>query len=100
MNLPKKLNICGHDVTIKYSKKLFHNKSKIWGLYDDGARIIWLQNGMDKSRRAEVLLHEIMHAISYIHGFTLSEKAVNTLAIELNSVLKNNKLSIIKEVMK
>jgi hypothetical protein len=93
-------NVCGHTIDVVYAKKLTMDDQNCWGAYDDDTRRIMLKYGMDKYRKAEVFLHEIIHSISFIHNFELSEKAVNTLAIELVAFIRNNKLPQLKKIMK
>lgn len=100
LKTPRIITVCGHDIKIRHTSKLALDKDPCWGFYDDNSRTIWLRTKMDKSRKAEVLLHEIIHAIAFIHNLNVSEKAVNTLAIEIMAFMKHNKLSVIKKVMK
>ena len=92
MSLPKTLTIAGHVVTIKYKKGLMLENHECWGIYDSDKSIIWLRLGMDKTRKQEILLHEILHAISDIHLLNLSEKQVKILGIEVLAAIKNNRL--------
>jgi hypothetical protein len=93
-------NVCGHNIDVVYARKLTMDDKNCWGTYDDDKRRIMLKYGMDPYRKGEVFLHEVIHAISFIHNFELSEKAVNTLAIELVAFIRNNKLPQLKRIMK
>ena len=93
MRLPKKLTIAGHTITVEYRKKLFMDNHECWGIYDDGKHKIYLAMKMDPTRKAEILLHEAIHAISDIHLLHLSEKAVKILGIEVLALIRNNKLN-------
>lgn len=94
MNLPKVIKVCGHDIHIKYKKGLNVDGIEAWGVYDDAKATIWLRMGMDRTRKMEILLHELIHAIDHIQVLNLSEKAVKALGVEVLAVIRNNKLKI------
>jgi len=100
MKIGRTFTISGHKINVKYSKSMFLGNEGCWAIYDDDTSTIWVRKGMPPSRKAEVLLHEVIHAISYIHGFDISEKAVNTLAIEMIAFFRTNKLSFIRKILK
>lgn len=95
MRISKELTICGHKVNVKYKKNIVEEGSDCWGTWDNHKHEITLRLGMNSSQRAEVVLHEIIHAISDIHLLNLSEKAVKNLGIELLAVIRNNRLNFL-----
>ena len=93
MRLPKnQVVIAGHTIPILYKEVLKFDGADSWGYYDDNKHTIYLKKGMDKNHRAEVLLHECIHAIEFIHNFGLTEKAVNLLGIEILALIRNNNI--------
>ena len=95
LRLPKVLNICGHTIKIIYKKKLFHNGSECWGLYDTEKEIIYLKMGMTRSQKSEIVLHEAIHAIEHINNINISEQGVKNLSIGLLGLIKNNKVNFL-----
>jgi hypothetical protein len=94
MRLPKKVIIAGHEITVRYARGLVDGENDCWGLYKDSNHTIYIKSGMDSSRKQEIFLHEIIHAIDHIHVLNLSEKAVKILGIEILGLFKNNRFSI------
>jgi kynurenine formamidase len=94
MSVPRKLTIAGHTIKITHKKGLVVGSTEAWGAYEDSSHTIYLRTGMDKTRKAEILLHECIHAIDHIHVLGLSEKAVKILGIEILALLKNNKIKL------
>ena len=98
MGLPRKLIIAGHTITVLYKKKIMLDGKDVWAYYDDERHRIYMTMGMERSRKMEVFLHECIHAISFIHGLNMTEKAVDHLGIELLALVRNNKIDIRKEI--
>ena len=94
MRLPKKLVICGHEVAVKYKKGLIVDGKECWGVWEQDKNIIYLRAGMEKSRKQEIVLHEMLHACSDIHLLNLTEKQVKILGIELLAFIRNNRINI------
>jgi hypothetical protein len=97
MKIPKKLSICGHQYIIKYSSELTYEGKEVWGLIDGAKNIIYLKKGMPPTRKMEILLHEVIHAIEEIYVLNLSEIAVKQLALGILSAVRDNKLDLLKE---
>lgn len=96
MRTPKKITICGHEVSIVYKEGLVCDGKQVWGIYDDSKHAIYLRTGMDRTRKQEILLHECIHAIDHIHVLGLSEKSVKILGIEILALIRNNNISLKK----
>ena len=60
---------------------------------DSDNSLIYIERGMEKTRKAEVLIHEVIHFISTLYNLGLSEKKVNILGIALLAFLRENKLN-------
>ena len=93
--IPKIINVCGHGFKIVYRKNLKNEGSDCYGLIDFEKEIIYLATGMTLDRKKDTLLHEVIHAISHLNNFNLSENATNLLALNIIATLKTNKLRII-----
>lgn len=96
MKLPKEIIVAGHSIKIVLKDELVIDNSECWGLYDDSTDTIYLQKKMPKTRKMEVLIHECIHAFSSIHNLNLTEKVVNTIAIEILALIRNNKLNLLE----
>ena len=92
--------VAGHKIKLVYTNKLKLDNEDCWGSYDDDKRTIYMRYKMDECRKADTFLHEIIHSIDFIHNLNLSEKAVNILAIELVAFIRNNKLPLLRKIMK
>ena len=90
MKIPKRIKIGGHWFTIEYSNgdKGFRD-SRFKGSWNN---IIVLNKGLKQSKRESVLLHEIIHEISWQNDLDLKEETVSTIAEGLYQVLVDNKL--------
>ena len=97
MKVPRKISIAGHEIAIKHKKGLSINGQEAWGIWDDDKHIIYLRFGMDKTRKQEILIHEIIHAIDHIHVLNLSERVVKILGVEIVAVIRNNNLKLIEQ---
>lgn len=97
MKIPKQIMVCGHKINIKYKKNIIEEGSDCWGTWDNDRHEITLRYGMNPSQRAEVLLHEVLHAISDIHLLNLTEKAVKILGIEILATVRNNRLNLLEK---
>lgn len=96
MKVPKILKICGHDIEVETSKgDLTLEGGEIWGYYDDDKHLIKIAPNMVSTRKMEVVLHEVIHAISAIHCLGLTEKQVKILGVEILAVIRNNKLNFL-----
>jgi hypothetical protein len=95
MKLPKTITVAGHTIKIVYKKALIVNGVECWGVWSDDSHTIYLKSGMDRTRKLEIFLHEVIHAISDIHILSLSEKSVKLLALELLATIRNNKIQLL-----
>ncbi len=94
LRLPKQIVIAGHIIKIKYARGLVNGETDCWGLYNDATHTIYLKKGMDQSRKAEIFLHECIHAIEHVHVLNVGEKAVKLLGVEIMALLRNNKIKL------
>ena len=97
MKVPRKISIAGHEISIKHKKGLNVGGQEAWGVWDDAKHIIYLRFGMDKTRKQEILIHEIIHAIDHIHVLHLSERVVKILGVEIVAAIRNNNLKLIEQ---
>lgn len=90
MKIPKKIKIGGHWFNIIYNNGDTGFRDS--GFKGSWSNIIVLNNGLKQSKRESVLLHEIIHEISWQHDLDLKEEEVSTIAEGLYQVLVDNKL--------
>lgn len=94
MKLPKKVNISGYDITIKYAKKVVVNGDECYGVYDSSSKEIILSKGMSDARKREIFLHEFLHAIEDIYRIDITEDNISCFALGLSQLLSNSKVEI------
>ena len=97
MKIPRTIKIGAHQIKIKVVKNI---DEPVLGYADLNHNLIYLRTEysgkpLTESMRAEVLLHEIIHQISELHGIGLSEKEVRQLGAELLSTIRDNKLNFL-----
>lgn len=97
MRVPKKVHICGHEYAIVYKNSLSLDGREAWGMMDPNKNIIYLRKSMPTTRKMEILLHEMIHAIEDIYNLNLSEIAVKQLALGVLSAIRDNKLDLLKD---
>ena len=97
MRLPNTITIAGHEIKIKYRKKLFVDGNECWGVYEEDSHTIYLKTGMESTRKMEIFLHECLHVIEDIHTLHLSEKEIKLLGIELLGLIRNNNINLLKK---
>lgn len=96
MRIPKVLTVCGQAIQVRYRKGLVVDGQEAWGCYDSDKHVIWLRQGMEKTRRMEILLHEVVHAVESIHTLNLPEKAVKILGVEMLAFIRNNHINLLE----
>jgi Zn-dependent peptidase ImmA (M78 family) len=94
MKIPRKINIAGYDITVKYGKKVFVNKEECFGFYDTESKQIVLAKGMSPARKREIFLHEFLHAIEDIYRISISEEGISCFAIGLAQLFSHNNVEI------
>ena len=99
----KKIRIGYNDITVYLTKPNFKkdNLTDCYGQYLQRENKIEIQPDLNKIEEANVLLHEILHAIAYTSGETLEggrlheenneESVVNNFANYLTQVFRDNK---------
>lgn len=99
---PRKLKIWGHEYRVLKQKdpKTFdgNNSTSVLGWCSNNEQAIAIKTSMPASREAEVLLHEVLHAVAYNTGLfwtypnkhDLEEHVVDTIANGIILVLKDN----------
>ena len=87
------LRILGQDFTVTYKKDM----TDVMGLCSSANNTIDLKDGMQFEKEQEVLLHEVIHAISDLMESNLTEKQVSTLAVGVYAFLKDNDYSVPKQ---
>lgn len=66
----------------------------LWGFCDPESHVIYLVHNMNEQRRAEIFLHECIHAIEESYGISLPEKSVCTLSLAIIQVLNTNNIDL------
>ncbi len=90
MKIPKKLNICGFEYTVEIREI---DNNDIFGQHNQTrCQILIAADGVNKQKKEQTFIHEILHAIDCAVGVDLKEKQVTTLSRGLYQVLKDNNL--------
>lgn len=90
--IPNKVDVAGIDYTVREVDGLAES-------HDMGGQVIYhksdiiIDSGMSETKKEQVFVHELTHAIFHEAGYDeQDEDVVNRLSIVLYQVLKNNKL--------
>jgi len=95
MKIPKLIRVGGHDITIKLVKS---DDMKQSGDYDTWYDVIRINmDSLPESSQAEILLHEILEAISKKYNLELEHKTLTIISESLFAIIRNNKLDFIKK---
>jgi hypothetical protein len=96
--LPKKLNICGHDIEVRHIKRFVGTRRNTYGRSNHPKdRIIiaksdkW-KNKLSRDWQMGTFLHEILHQIDDKKDARLRENQINKMSDGLYQTLKDNKL--------
>ncbi len=97
MKIPKSIKILGHEVQILNHYR-FREQTDCEGLSDTNTNTIWLSDTVNdetipESRRAEILLHEIMHFVNHFCNTEIPEDKHTLQSVVLFQVLRDNKLN-------
>jgi Zn-dependent peptidase ImmA (M78 family) len=80
---PKTIMILGQKYTVKVRCENEMPEKKALGMCSSNQNTIYLNTELDGDKKDEVLLHEIIHAISEMIELRLNEVQVNNLAVGL-----------------
>lgn len=94
----RKLKIGGMVIDVLYRQQVTKESDCI-GLCVAYKNRIVIEKGLEQQKRAETILHELLHWISENYSLGMSEKTVNTLALVLIDLICQNK-PFIKTIMK
>lgn len=100
MNLPTKITVSGIDYAVREKEYVEINENKNYqGACVYSTPTIEVLKALGDERKAEVLVHEMMHAILFEAGFSEhDEDQVNRSAKVLYQVLRDNNFGFIREV--
>lgn len=99
MKLPRQITISGFIIKIVYKKKIVLNGDECFGVYEKTLKTIYIQRGLHPTRKLEIFIHELIHAIADVHRLHLPETKVNTLALALVHVFLDNKIKIFSDAV-
>lgn len=92
--MTNKLRILNVDYEITEAEHVVINNVLHYGSCDSNDCTITIQGGLNGQRYREVLLHELIHAVSNEYDAGLSEKQVDTIAYGLLKLFDENNLVI------
>ena len=101
-NRDRDVKIAGQVYTIQEMPKGWHGQSNSYGQCDTEKLLIHLATQIPSTRKAETLLHELLHAIYYEYGVNHAddeEATVHILSAGLFQVFKDNP-EIVEEILK
>ena len=92
---PKAVRIGAFTWAIKDWEARAADNSRAWGMCDKATHTILISGGLKPQREAEVLLHEVFHAIYDVSGMGLmdnmpEEPVVNMLGFHMLQVIRDN----------
>lgn len=85
MDLPVKIRVLGVDLTIQTA-----NCGTSLGFFDAGAATIFLREGMNRQATKDVLLHELVHAVSHALDLGLDERTTSAVSRGLLAIVSDN----------
>jgi len=95
MNIPEKIKIGAHDITIK---KVDVKELNCLGDYNDWFKIIRINvEGSLESTQAECILHEIFEAVDKMYGLELEHSKLTVLSEALFQTIRDNDLDFRRE---
>lgn len=91
MNIPKKIKVGGHLITVK---KVSGEDLADFGEYDNYYKLIRLRNdkGIPESAASEVFMHEIFECIIRQNNLSMDHTHLTVLSEGLFQVIRDNKL--------
>lgn len=95
MRLPRKIVLAGHDVYIVHKKRIFVNKTPCYGVWNVGKSTIYICTGLTPTRKKEIFLHELLHAIEYIYRIKISEESISNMSRALLHALRTYKIDLL-----
>lgn len=97
MRLPRrKSKVAGHWIHYQYEKDPKDKNGQLLnGEADSNNNIIRLRYGLEKYKKAEIVLHENLHIISDNHELNLDERTICTLAVEILNFIRVNKIDFL-----
>lgn len=97
----RKIKIGYQDIAIERETSTFQKQTDCYGEYDHRKNSITIQTGLSPLDEANTLVHEILHAVSYINSLTVSgqpldgenkeEVVINQFTNGLVQVFRDNK---------
>lgn len=95
MIIPDKIKIGARDIRVIEVDHLSDDEDR-WGEFNPRTGTIRLEAGIPDDMKEEVLLHEVLEAISDIYGVGLKEKQILVISSVLLAIVKDNpKLGLI-----
>jgi hypothetical protein len=91
MIIPDKIKIGGRDIQVCQVDHLSDDEDR-WGEYNPRTGTIRIEAGIPQDMKEEVLLHEILEAISDIYGLKLKERQILTISAVLMAIARDNSL--------
>lgn len=87
---PRSIDIEGNKWTIKFKRKIIHEKSECDGLCDSTTKTIYIRIKKDYSDMFRVLIHEVLHAIEFENKHDIPHKHIEQLDSGLARFLVKN----------
>lgn len=92
MKIPKTLKVGGHKYKVIKNHK-FTKKENLVGQARHMDLEIRLQRGVNKRKREEIFLHEVLHCVDNIYNHQrMNERALGNISEGLYQVLTDNKI--------
>jgi hypothetical protein len=88
--LPKSVKIGAHTFQLKAAETEVKMGRSHWGTVDFTTGVIAVVGGIPASRQAEVILHEMLHALLFGHSVKCEESLVSLLSEGLLTIFQDN----------
>ncbi len=89
-DFPKTILINGRTWRVQFRRRLIFEGKPAWGLCHRETRLIEISMSLTPIKRYEIYWHELLHALSAEHGFTLAHPTIYNLQGPISQFLREN----------
>ncbi len=87
---PKTVNVKDEIYRIRVVKRIPKCDASVFGLCDDGDKIIWIRRQQSPRGMFRTFIHELLHAVESEYKLNLNHKRINVLELALEALITDN----------
>lgn len=88
--IPKEMMIGDELWSVRFTRNIPSKDKDLYGLCDPSDKTIYIRPGLSYRQRLDTLIHELIHALEFEHGFELEHKHVYKIAEGLVNIWLEN----------